>query len=225
MKKSFLGILAAIFLMAGSAFGQVVTGFDDILVWVGSGDNRAGLVIDFHDGQSKQSFVWGFRWIGEATGYDMLEAISDADINLTVSTLGFINTISYQAPEGLHSQTGGTFASFPDDFVSWGYYLAGGEAEAFDENWDPLGPVAISGGGINLPVSWTLSPAGTQDRYLSDGAWDAFSYGAVSDAPDYEHQAPPSNTAFAAIPEPSTVLLLVLAGGGALWMRSRKSSS
>ena len=44
--------------------------------------------------------------------------------------------------------------------------------------------VLASGGGSNLPGSWTESPVGASEesfgssgRFLSDGAWDAWSFG------------------------------------------------
>ncbi len=51
------------------------TGFESINYWVGSGSNQAAMVIDWNDGTTTQSYVWGYRWDGDATGQDMFEAI------------------------------------------------------------------------------------------------------------------------------------------------------
>ena len=46
--------------------------FEDIQFWVGSGSNRAALVIEWHDGTQPDAMVWGYKWDGEASGHDMI---------------------------------------------------------------------------------------------------------------------------------------------------------
>ena len=58
--------------------------FDDIDFWVGEGENRAALVIRWNDGKKPDGLVWGYRWDGNATGADMLEAIATSDPRLTI---------------------------------------------------------------------------------------------------------------------------------------------
>ena len=59
--------------------------FDDIEFWVGSGANRAALVIDWvEDNPNPSSLAWGYRWDGAKTGRDMLLAIVEADDRLYV---------------------------------------------------------------------------------------------------------------------------------------------
>ena len=60
------------------------TGFtmDDIKFWVGEGENQAALIIQWNDEREENTYVWGYRWTGEATGYDMLAAIVKADKRL-----------------------------------------------------------------------------------------------------------------------------------------------
>jgi hypothetical protein len=44
--------------------------FDNITYWVGSGSNRAALVIDWYDGKEPQSIAWdidGMEWLRERT--------------------------------------------------------------------------------------------------------------------------------------------------------------
>ena len=52
--------------------------FDDIKFWVGEGENKAALVVDWYY-DDETAMVWGFRWNGEATGLDMIKAIAKAD--------------------------------------------------------------------------------------------------------------------------------------------------
>ena len=60
--------------------------FDDIQFWVGSGSKKAALVIEWHDNNSPDAMVWGYRWDGEASGHDMIVAIAKADPRLVLLT-------------------------------------------------------------------------------------------------------------------------------------------
>ena len=60
--------------------------FEDIQFWVGSGSNRAALVIEWHDGTQPDAMVWGYKWDGEASGHDMIVAIAKADPRLVLLT-------------------------------------------------------------------------------------------------------------------------------------------
>lgn len=53
--------------------------FDDIKTWVGEGSKRAALVVDWNSDKKDHALVWGYRFDGEATGYDMLAAVAKAD--------------------------------------------------------------------------------------------------------------------------------------------------
>jgi len=74
---AFLAITASI-----NAFG-----FSDITTWAGSGSKQVGFVVDWNDGINPQSLAWGFRWDGNATGLDLLNAIISVDPKLS-RTLG-----------------------------------------------------------------------------------------------------------------------------------------
>lgn len=219
MKALQSALLGFFTLAAACLHAGVVSSFDDILLWTGSGSNRAALVVDFHDGQTRQSFVWGFRWNGSATAFDMLTAIDSAWPELTLDSRSFVNEIQYTTGLESHSQAADWIAQ------SWGYYVAGGTATQFsnDPPYGPTGTLTVPGGGISLPTLWTISPAGSADRQLADGSWDAFSFGAF-DTQTYEHLMPPSSVAYAAVPEPSVALLGCLAGGLLLsYVRTQKS--
>jgi hypothetical protein len=202
------------------ANAQIVATFDDIVLWTGTGSNQAGLVIDFHDGKTKQSFVWGFRWDGQATGSEMISAIADADTNLSIQiggTLGsgfFLTQVSYFDGVFDHIATSGNFV---DNFEYWGYFVVGGTAGGTfgPDVFDPVTP----GAGTGFPATWAESPSGASansfgipGRFLANNSWDAWSFG--------EFGTLPSAEANAAIPEPGSAMLAIF--GFSLLFYARK---
>jgi len=199
---------------------QIITGFGDIVNWTGTGAYQAALVVDFHDGTSKQSFVWGYRWDGKATGYDMLTAISSlTTMGLTVDNPSYVTLMSYTESGITHSQD-----AYDPSYTNsmWGYWIAGGTARQYDSNppYGQIGTLSAPGGGSAFPVTWTVSPSGTGTRFLTDGSWDAFSFGTY-DLSTYVAQVPPGATSYAAIPEPSALPLILLGIGTLLYARKR----
>ena len=74
--------------------------FDDITYWVGEGENRAALVLQWNDDREEGALVWGYRFDGTATGFDMIKEIAAADDRLyfaaSQSSLGYtIGGIGY----------------------------------------------------------------------------------------------------------------------------------
>lgn len=209
-------IVAACLAAFTSAHAGLVSSLDDIELWAGSGTNRSALLVDFHDGNTQESFVWGFRWNGSATGFDMLTAIDNAWTELTLDNPSFVNSITYTQGIVTHVQASNWVTT------SWGYYLAGGTATQFDSNppYGPIGTLNVPGGGALLPISWTISPAGSSDRFLADGSWDALSFGAFNTM-TFDHETPPSSPAYAAIPEPSTIAFLILGATLAIYAKKR----
>lgn len=215
MKKSFAGtLLAAITVLAGSLQAQSIGGFGDIQFWVGSGSNQSALVIDFQYGgtesATEQSWVWGYRWDDSATGQDMLEAIQAADPSLTFDSTTFVNSISYGVGSNSYERT----SDFVVDDVSWGYYIAGGTSAIFsnDPPFEQTDTFNAPNGGTDMPTpgQWSIATSGAADRELADGSWDALSFGPYDPDQNFEHQTPPSGTAFAAaVPEPATIALLI----------------
>jgi len=55
--------------------------FDDIQYWVGTGSNRAVLIIQLNDGKEPAALAWGYRWDTTETkhGIDMINDIAEAD--------------------------------------------------------------------------------------------------------------------------------------------------
>ncbi len=210
---------------AASLKGVTVTNFSDLVSVIGTGSHSAGLVIDFNDGSVSESFAWGYRWDGVASGEDMLAAIVAADPNLTVDSASFVTSLSYFDGTTMHSG----LSDFGAGAISWGYYLSGGFAG--DDTPGPGGtPNSILGGGVSLPTSWTLSPTGSSlvsfgesGRILTDGSWDSWSFGAF-DPSTFGHltsPGPESPMAAAAVPEPSALLLVLSAALGGTIRRKR----
>lgn len=191
------------------ASAATVTTTADLIQTFGSGANSATLVIDFNDGSPNDSFAWGYRFDGQISGAAMILAIAAADPNLSLTAFGdassgfFLTEIRYLDGTTLRTATASTSA--PWEY--WSYWIDGGFADGAIGS-----PTAVAGGGSNLPGSWTESPVGASEdsfgssgRFLSDGAWDAWSFG------EYGLNAP-SGPVLAAVPEPSSSLLLTLAG-------------
>lgn len=110
----------------------------------GEGDNSALIVVDF---DAVNYFVFQYKWNGQATAWDALEAIDAAgalDVDATwyeQFQCHFVNDFVY--PSAVKFDYGDSF------FASWGYW---GSAEG--ENW-------------------TLN-GGVDTRQLSQGSWDAW---------------------------------------------------
>lgn len=115
----------------------------DIEYWAGEGANAAVLVADFQEA----SFAFGYRWDGDATSWDMLQALTAAGaLDVTYTDYGMdlgigINTLSY-----------GEYVVVNDWLVTY------------------LGFWTSEDGEVWSPSDW-----GVSFRPLTDGAWDGWS--------------------------------------------------
>jgi hypothetical protein len=193
----------------------LITGFNDIDYWVGSGTNQAALVIDWNDGISPVSLAWGFQWDGIATGEDMIQAIAgttlgdvsatgaDSRLTIYITAFGFgnaIDRIAYNGDGFTHDSAGFLSGGY------WEYYNMGG---TFDT--PPDGDPNVFAGSDSLPGTggapdWISSWTGFSARELGDGSWDGWSF-----APDFVSQG--VEVPVAAVPEPGTLILSVFAAG------------
>lgn len=55
---------------------------DDIVNWTGSGNNRAAIAFQWSDEGQSELEVYGFKWDGFATGFDMLKSVVKANPRL-----------------------------------------------------------------------------------------------------------------------------------------------
>lgn len=108
-KKLFMGLLmAALFYRPATA--QIA--FADVQFWIGSGSDSTLLVVDFKDGSSDSSYVWGYAYSGSETGEDLINAVAAADLNFSVDISGgFLNDVVY----GQHAGIGGQ----PNYWSTW----------------------------------------------------------------------------------------------------------
>lgn len=203
-KKSIMAALSAAVFAAVSVHASPLTGFSDITNWIGTGSNQAALIIDFNDGSSQESFAWGYRWDGTATGENMIRAIAAADSNLDLTAPGtgsgfFISSITYHDSAQIHTSDNGANGGTGDEW--WTYYTADGSS--------------------SLPSSWTSPGFGAGDRTLASNSWDAWSATVDQSWPGSEPGSPQNASA---VPEPSAALLLIAGIGLLTWVRKAKSS-
>jgi hypothetical protein len=172
----------------------LVGSLDNIEYWVGAGQNRAALVVQWNDGVTPVSVAWGYRWDGPATGLDMLRAIagstrvedpagdpvgaaSGADSRLKLGLVEYSFGLSVLSLE--YSPSAGATRTQSDWYSGyWQYLICGGNFEYYD--WATEGTALYDEAGSNTYESgaWTSSPIGAGDRPLIDGAWDAYAFAA-----------------------------------------------
>jgi hypothetical protein len=174
-------------LLVNHSAGGPVDSFDDVEFWVGSGDNRAVVVIDwFKDSTDEPALVWGFRWDGAATGQTMLNAIVAADPRLFAKSEG--HGALGSAIYGLgYDDSDGEFALDDDTvFDELGFAASPGPADLgmavdagdlYREGWF-LGfwHYGQSVGNPYAGGSWQAAQMGMTGRTLNDGDWDSWVY-------------------------------------------------
>lgn len=185
--------MAALALAAATFNGsaQIVASFENINYWVGTGPNRAALVIQWNDGITPGALTWGYRWSGNATALDMLNAIAG---NTTI-TDSFGDSLGSLTGADSRLTVGVVRYSFGDSIFSieysgvnptrtrgdwengyWQYLIFGGNFEY--TNWGDPEPNLYDtpGNSLYADVSWFSAPIGMGDRGLVDGSWDALSF-------------------------------------------------
>lgn len=247
MKKSWI-TLAVILGVAGNAFAQIAN-LDDLNYW-GAGPNRAALVMYWNDTKSPDALAWGYQWSGTQTVADMFLFMAANDPKLFAridSAVGFgvgIFGIGYQTGAAAFGVTGAedvagnpvtpVFSSGVDDMntnpastqapASSTGVAPLNTADRYKEGWNDTGFWEMYNSGSDnsaiqssfaLPATWTSSfiGAGTE---LVDGGWAAFSITDTS-----FNSNPPTANVFAAIPEPTSWVLVGL-GLWVLLLRRKK---
>ena len=170
--------------------------FDSIQFWTGAGTNRAALVIQWNDGASPVSLLWGFRWIGEARGIDMLKAIAGSTVSRDDGQSTFLPDTSTGAdPRLALSLINYSFGKAVEALVFtdrdvvrtqndwstgyWEYSIYGGTFDYYlydTEGNSVVTTYSQTGTDTYSMVNWFSSPIGASDRVLVDGSWDAFSF-------------------------------------------------
>ncbi len=180
----------------GTCLGGPVTSFDDIQFWVGSGNNRAAIAIDWDDtSTTDEALVWGYRWDGLRTGADMLQAVRETDARLfskqsAPGSSGFVlyglgydldNDSEFGITDGTIFDSDGVAVSGPPD-NSPPAATASDPADLYAEGWfTGFWNYGLSSGGLssNNPFDggiWAGSSTGASGRTLSDGDWDSWTF-------------------------------------------------
>jgi hypothetical protein len=174
----------------GLAWGGPVASFDDIQYWVGSGANRAAIVIDWDSASTTiESLVWGFRWDGEARGEDLLLAVVNDDPRLYLkrSSGGALGFSAYGI--GYDANNDGQFALSDDTpFDEQGVAVTG----LPDEDAQPIDPAdmyregrltgvwsyGLAQGASWDSLTWSQAFTGPRGRTLQNDSWDSWAFAA-----------------------------------------------
>lgn len=188
--------------------------FDDVQYWVGSGANQAAFVIDWNDGKSAESLLWGYRWNGAATGLDMFQAIVSADSRLFAHVGGYAWGTAILGV-GFDLNGNGNFGVTPAlSFDSAGLFNSTSPNDArvaleagdhYVEGWS-MGYWEYFNK-ANSGAAWASASGGIADRVLADGVWDGLNFNLGFAWPG---ATPGEPVAVTAVPEPSALALLSL---------------
>jgi hypothetical protein len=200
------------------ASAGTVASFDDIEFWIGTGGQRAAMVVDWDDSTSSdESLAWGYRWTGTATGGDMLQAILEADNRLfaklnasSTQVFGFgydqNNDQQFAISDGsTFNASGITFGGVPDPPFAPGTASSSDAADHYAEGWYTgfwhySVSISSAGGGASPFGAWSASNLGLAGRTLSDGDWDGWAFTPDTDPP---HSAVAENPVAAESPHPA----------------------
>ena len=184
VKSAALLLFALAMVSAPSPLGA--TAFEDVRVtyWTGlepgEGVNEALMVVDWQE-PDQDSLVFGYRWIGQEQGVDMLNAIEGADSRFHVYWhpyyIGALYGIGWDADGDGFSPTD------PDDYyqAGWEYYE--------DGYWSSYSSTDGE--------TWSYGGFGAHGTDLSDGDYSGWSW-----SPGFESSAPDN------LPAASTVGIL-----------------
>lgn len=183
------------------------------------------------------------------TGYDLLKFVLGSPSPIALHTEATSTSVwtadattwkaTYDTTYGSHfissfTRNGIDLTSNFSISQGWNYYVAGGGG-SYGSNYI---------GAPYLPSSWTFSNDGSETRTLSDGSFDAWTFGStgIYDPDTFEELVPPDtvvgysplaanfsgatvNLAPAAAPEPGRSMLLLFAGMALISRRRRTLSS
>jgi hypothetical protein len=134
-----LGFCGVVSTTANAAIYNHNGNWVDVDYWAGSGSNEAVVVVDFY-ATGGDSYAFGFKWDGVATGYDALTAI-DAEGNLYFEATNYgdmgyyIDNFHYNGESGNRSYYWQYFTS--SDGGVWDSSMIGMSARILtDGDWD-----------------------------------------------------------------------------------------
>ena len=189
----YVGFVARMFLVAFCAFlwpssaSAQSFSFGDIEFWVGSGANRAAIVIDWMDDSAQPAaLAWGYRWDDVAHGSDMLTAVIAADPRLFAKLGGAAANPDAVYGLGYDANGNGQFAldegtafeaqvfafTSPADLA-----MSVDAADYYAEGWfTGFWHYGVADSNPFYSGSWSDTAVGMGDRVLVDGAWDSWTF-------------------------------------------------
>ena len=238
MKKTFTGLALAAFLTIPLQAG-VVSSFNDLAFWTGTGASQSSLVIQWNDSKSPQALAWGFKWTSASTVNDMLLTVLSADVLLFArgdsSTgfgaayfgFGYSNSGNFSVAGAVDSLGAAVTPVFTNGFSEMNTDSAATQApfssasaapanavDRYAEGWNDNGFWDLyTGTGQTYPATWSESLVGSGEELVNNG-WYVFTI----TTPEFTPNLP--GVATAAVPEPSTFLLLL--AGAILYLYARK---
>jgi hypothetical protein len=199
-------ILLGVLTVPLTASADIIRSLDEVPTWVGTGSNRAGLVIDW--GDNRDPVAWGVRRDGAATAEALVRAVDAADLQFIASLGEFAGFGAFVDSFGYDRDGDGFNAIDPDDSSGQGDF-----ANFWEFFTAPTSPYDGS-------ATWTSSDSGMSSVALENGNWIGFRFDADFPGPDPGPVPLP-----AAVPEPSAMLLLGGAlAGAAVFGRIRRRS-
>jgi hypothetical protein len=207
-----------------------VTTLNDITTWIGTGNNRAALVIDFDDiDATSPALVWGYRFDGAVSAEAMFRAITLSDTQLyaklteyagfgwAVSGMGYdidddgfgVSDMTTFDAGGLAEVAGPTDGILPtdaDDVYREGFFT--------DGFWN----MSVAASSPYDGGAWETAMLGLTDTILSDGMFVGFTFDSDFSFGPQDFPQNPQNlgpVGGVAVPEPSSlwVLAMVMAVG------------
>ena len=173
--------------LASTTFAQTPFSFDDIQFWVGAGDNRAAVAIDWHEHQAEPpALVWGFRWDGIAHGSDMFTAVVAADPRLFAKLGGTRSNPDAVYGIGYDANGDGEFAIDDDTvFDAEGFAFTGpadlatsmDATDCYAEGWfTGFWHYGVASANPYDGATWSDNAVGMASRELTDGSWDSWTF-------------------------------------------------
>jgi hypothetical protein len=187
----------------------------------GTGSDTTYLLLQFEASPDQVLYTYHFTYNASnpLTGAELFTALDSADSALSVTYGGtassnfYVTNVSYNG----YSEPTSTQTS---NGSSWTYFDSGGLEQALDSNFQP-----IPGQYNSVPSgSWQIANVGASNRVIQPNSWDGWVLGT------WNYDSNTSNFSYTGaqpvlepVPEPSTFVLLSLAGVAIFVLRRRRA--